>query len=82
LNLAKGGLSRQKEVVRVFCKDMWDHADTALVPQICHRDFTFRGSLGPQLVGHQRGSLARGRRSCQTLDLTIPVSFHHLPEYQ
>jgi len=54
LNLAKGGASRQKEVVRVFYKEMWDHADTALVPQIFHPDFTFRGSLGPQLVGHQQ----------------------------
>ena len=54
LNLAKGVASRQKEVVRVFYKEMWDRADTALVPQIFHPGFTFRGSLGPQLVGHQQ----------------------------
>lgn len=29
-----------------------DHADTALIPDIFHRDFTFRGSLGPVLIGH------------------------------
>jgi len=45
--------SHQKEVVRCFYKEMWDHANTSLVPQIFHPDFTFRGSLGPTLVGHQ-----------------------------
>lgn len=45
-------LSPQKEVVRVFYKDMWDYANTALIPEIFHEDFTFRGSLGPVLVGH------------------------------
>jgi hypothetical protein len=33
---------------------MWDHADTRLIPKIFHQDFTFRGSLGPELVGHTR----------------------------
>ena len=46
--------SRRKEMVRVFYKEMWDHADTALVPQLFHPDFTFRGSLGPALVGHEQ----------------------------
>lgn len=54
LDLAKVGLSRRKEVVRVFYKEMWDRANVALVPQIFHPDFTFRGSLGPQLVGHEQ----------------------------
>ncbi len=54
LDLSQVTLSRQKEVVRVFYKEMWDHANTALVPHIFHPDFTFRGSLGPQLVGHQQ----------------------------
>jgi len=44
--------SHQKEVVRCFYKEMWDRADIALVPKIFHPDFTFRGSLGPELVGH------------------------------
>jgi predicted ester cyclase len=46
--------SHQKEVVRVFYKEMWDNANTALVPQLFHPDFTFRGSLGPSLVGHEQ----------------------------
>ena len=54
LDLANAVLSPQKEVVRVFYKDMWDRADTSLVPQIFHPDFTFRGSLGPRLVGHEQ----------------------------
>lgn len=45
-------LSPRKEVVRVFYKELWDRADTSLIPAILHEDFTFRGSLGPTLVGH------------------------------
>lgn len=45
-------LSPQKEIVRKFYKDMWDHADVGLIPEIFHPDFTFRGSLGPTVVGH------------------------------
>jgi hypothetical protein len=54
LNLAAAPLSRHKEAVRVFYKEMWDHADVSLVPRIFHPDFTFRGSLGPELVGHEQ----------------------------
>ena len=46
--------SPQKEAVRVFYKEMWDNADTSLVPRLFHPDFTFRGSLGPELVGHEQ----------------------------
>jgi len=45
-------LSPQKEVVRVFYKELWDHADKSLIPKIFHEGFTFRGSLGPTLTGH------------------------------
>jgi len=45
-------LSPQKELVRVFYKELWDHADKSLIPRIFHDDFSFRGSLGPTLVGH------------------------------
>jgi predicted ester cyclase len=47
-------LSPQKEIVRVFYKELWDHADKSLIPNILHNDFTFRGSLGPALVGHEQ----------------------------
>lgn len=47
-------LSPQKELVRIFYKEMWDHADKSLIPAIFHPDFTFRGSLGPSLVGHSQ----------------------------
>ena len=33
---------------------MWDHADKSLIPRIFHEGFTFRGSLGPVLVGHDQ----------------------------
>ena len=53
LDLAAVPWSHQKEVVRVFYKEMWDHANTTLVPQLFHPGFTFRGSLGPTLVGYE-----------------------------
>lgn len=45
-------LSPRKELVRVFYEEMWDFADKSLIPRIFHEGFTFRGSLGPVLVGH------------------------------
>jgi hypothetical protein len=47
-------LSPQKETVRLFYKELWDQADNSLIPTIFHPDFTFRGSLGPTLIGHQQ----------------------------
>src|SRR5882724_421249 len=47
-------LSPQKQMVRVFYKELWDHADKQLIPVIFHEGFTFRGSLGPTLVGHDQ----------------------------
>ncbi len=44
-------LTPQKETVRVFYKELWDRADKSLIPQIFHEGFSFRGSLGPTLVG-------------------------------
>ena len=46
--------SAQKEAVRVFYKELWDHADKTLIPKLFHEGFTFRGSLGPTLVGHDQ----------------------------
>jgi hypothetical protein len=37
LDLSQVTLSRQREVVRVFYKEMWDHANTALVPNVFTR---------------------------------------------
>ena len=42
----------EKEMVRIFYKELWDRADKSLIPTLFHADFTFRGSLGPTLVGH------------------------------
>ncbi len=54
LDFAGLTLSPQKEVVRVFYKELWDRADKSLIPDVFHPDFTFRGSLGPTLVGHEQ----------------------------
>lgn len=56
VDLTPSLLSAQKNVVRTFYKDLWDKADLSLVPKIFHPGFTFRGSLGPILVGHQQFS--------------------------
>ena len=47
-------LSPQKDTVRAFYKEMWDRGDKSLIPNIFHPDFTFHGSLGPTLVGHEQ----------------------------
>jgi hypothetical protein len=52
IDLDPARLSPRKNVVRVFYQDIWDKADLSLIPTIFHPDFTFRGSLGPALVGH------------------------------
>ena len=54
LDFAGVKLPPQKEIVRVFYKELWDHADKSLIPNIFHEGFTFRGSLGPALVGHDQ----------------------------
>ena len=50
----EGSPSHRKKTVRIFYKDMWDHADKSLIPKIFHEGFTFRGSLGPTPVGHDQ----------------------------
>lgn len=52
VNLDPANLSPQKEVVRKFYKHMWDKGEISLIPELLHENFTFRGSLGPTLVGH------------------------------
>jgi predicted ester cyclase len=54
LDLAGVTLSPQKEMVRVFYKELWDRADKSLIPRVFHEGFTFRGSLGPTLVGYDQ----------------------------
>lgn len=46
--------SPQKEAVRFFYKDMWDNADPSLVPDLFHPNFTFPGSLSPELIGYEQ----------------------------
>jgi hypothetical protein len=52
IDLNPANLSPKKNVVRRFYKDLWDKHDTSIIPDLIHPDFTFRGSLGPVLVGH------------------------------
>ena len=52
LALDPARLSPRRLLVWRFYKQLWDHADTSLIPQLFHPGFTFRGSLGPLLVGH------------------------------
>lgn len=46
--------SSQKALVRLFYDEMWNKADKQRIPEIFHPDFSFRGSLGPVLVGHEQ----------------------------
>jgi predicted ester cyclase len=38
----------------VFYRELWDRADKSLIVKVFHPDFTFRGSLGRALVGHEQ----------------------------
>jgi predicted ester cyclase len=77
LNLEGATLSPQKELVRVFYKEMWDHADKSLIPTIFHPDFTFRGSLGPSLVGYDQFAgyvdWVTGAFGNYTTDMLVPI---------
>lgn len=44
----------QKAIVELFYHEMWNKADKSQIEKIFHADFTFRGSLGPVLVGHDQ----------------------------
>ena len=44
--------SPQKDRVRLFYDAVWNRGETARIAEICYEDFTFRGSLGPVLTGH------------------------------
>jgi len=46
--------SPNKRLVRLFYDEMWNKADKARIAEIFHEDFTFRGSLGPVLIGHRQ----------------------------
>lgn len=41
-------------MVRLFYDEMWNKADKSRIPEIFHPDFSFRGSLGPVLIGHEQ----------------------------
>ena len=80
LSFSGVNLSPQKEMVRVFYKEMWGRADKSLIPTIFHEGFTFRRSLGPVLRGHQEFARyvdwVTGERvnfkTAKALGLTIP----------
>jgi predicted ester cyclase len=56
IDLAPARLSRRKQLIKLFYKEVWDKGDLSLVPQLIHPGFTFRGSLGPALVGYEQFS--------------------------
>ncbi len=47
-------MSENKDIVRRFYHDIWNVPDTSVIPQILQPDFTFTGSLGPVLKGHEQ----------------------------
>lgn len=44
----------QKTIIRLFYDEMWNKADKSRIPEIFHSGFSFRGSLGPVLIGHDQ----------------------------
>jgi len=47
-------MTAQKDIVRLFYDEMWNKADKSRIAEIFHPGFSFRGSLGPVLTGHQQ----------------------------
>jgi steroid delta-isomerase-like uncharacterized protein len=41
-----------KQVVRRFYEEIWNRHDLTRLGEVLAPDFSFRGSLGPELVGH------------------------------
>lgn len=40
-------------IVRRFYEDIWNHGDLEAIPEICHAEMEFRGSLGDTKHGHE-----------------------------
>ena len=47
-------VSQQKQLVEIFYREIWNRRDKSKIPAVLHEGFTFRGSLGPVLVGHEQ----------------------------
>ena len=54
MSFEEQNMSPQKSMVRLFYDEMWNKADKSRIPEIFHPDFSFRGSLGPVLIGHEQ----------------------------
>jgi predicted ester cyclase len=52
IDLDPAKLSPRKETIRRFYKRIWDEGEISLIPELLYENFTFRGSLGPVLVGY------------------------------
>lgn len=46
-------VDNQERQVRKFYEIIWNQHDKTEVPNVLHKDFTFRGSLGQEKRGHQ-----------------------------
>ena len=42
-----------QQIVQDFYDRVWNRLDKAAIPELIHPDFTFRGSLGPTMAGHE-----------------------------
>lgn len=77
LDLRNVKLSPQKDMVRVFYKELWNRADKNLIPSLLHPDFTFRSSLGATVVGHDGLAglvdLAHATFSSYTTDILLMI---------
>ncbi len=54
INLDLANLSPRKRIVYRFYKQLWDKGDLAAIAELCQENFSFRGSLGPDLIGQSQ----------------------------
>ena len=45
-------LTPHKRIVTAFYQELWSNADTSLVAGLMHQDVSYRGALGPPVIGH------------------------------
>jgi steroid delta-isomerase-like uncharacterized protein len=50
--IGEGAGTDHRTAVMAFYEDVWNHRNTAHVPDLFHEGFTFRGSLGPEKRGY------------------------------
>ena len=74
-------MSPEEKQVRIFYEIIWNQHDKSVIPDVIHDSFIFRGSLGPEKIGHSGFIVymdmvhnALGNYTCTILDIVAEQS--------